>query len=225
MDFKFKISDLKFLKIFSRQNFMKNYTIAILISSVIFTACGTPAPTNTNSANAANSAQNQTAANTNSNANSTANSIANSTAPSALSPTETMKALNEAAKKKDTAAIKKFVSKGTLALMEDRAKEQGTTLDELLKSDEGTPFDELPEMRNENIVGEKATLEVKDTSEDEWTTLPFVKEDGVWKIALDEYVEELEQRMLEEMKKPPAKTGKETGADKKETNANKAANK
>lgn len=200
---------------------MKNYTIAILISSVIFTACGTPAPTTTNSANAVNSAQNQTAANTNS----ASTSTANSTAPSALSPTETMKALNEAAKKKDTAAIKKFVSKGTLALMEDRAKEQGTTLDELLKSDDGTPFDELPEMRNENIVGEKATLEVKDTSEDEWTTLPFVKEDGVWKIALDDYVEELEQRMLEEMKKTPANSGKETGAGKKETNANKAANK
>ena len=78
-------------------------------------------------------------------------------------------------------------------------------------------------MRNENIAGERATVEVKNKLADKWATLPFIKEDGVWKIALDEYFKDIEKQMLEDLKKPAANSDKEKGADKKETNANKAA--
>lgn len=121
-----------------------------------------------------------------------------------LSPTETMKALNEAAKKKDVETIKKLVSKGTIELLEQSAQQQQTTLDELLKRDEGSPFQELPETRNEVITGDAATIEIKNNATNDWETMPFVRENGVWKIALDRFMDDLMERMTEEMKEAPA---------------------
>jgi hypothetical protein len=117
-------------------------------------------------------------------------------------PTETIKALNEISKKKDPAAIKKLLSKGTLVRLEKAAKEQNTTSDELLKKDDGAPFHELPEIRSEKIEGDKAIVIVKNeiTGEDE--NIPFVKEDGEWKVAFDEYLKDLERRLNEDMNKP-----------------------
>jgi hypothetical protein len=126
------------------------------------------------------------------------------TAKQTLSPTETMKALNEASKTKDVETIKKLVSKGTLDLLNKAAKDQNTTIDELLKKDDGSPFQELPETRNENITGDAATIEVKNNATNDWETMPFVKEEGVWKIALDKFMDDVMKRMNEEMNKPPA---------------------
>ncbi|MET0752033.1 MAG: nuclear transport factor 2 family protein [Pyrinomonadaceae bacterium] len=116
-------------------------------------------------------------------------------------PTETLKALNEASKKKDPAAIKKLLSKGTLVLLDNAALSANTTSDELLKKEDGAPFQELPEIRGEKIEGDTATVTVKNdvTSEDE--NIPLVKEDGEWKVALDKYLDELKQRFTEEMNK------------------------
>ncbi len=121
-----------------------------------------------------------------------------------MSPTETMKALNDASKTKDVETIKKLVSKGTLDLLNKAAKDQNTTVDELLKKDDGSPFQELPETRNEKITGDAATIEVKNNATNDWETLPFVKEDGIWKIALDKFMENVMKRTNEEMNKPPA---------------------
>ena len=109
----------------------------------------------------------------------------NSLPPQNLSPTETMQALNEAAKNKDIEKTKNLVSSGTIKLLEESAKAQKTTVDELLKADGGAPFQELPEMRNETITGENATVEIKNTVTGEWQPIPFVRENGVWKVALD----------------------------------------
>ena len=126
------------------------------------------------------------------------------TANQTMSPTETMKALNEASKTKNVEVIKKLVSKSTVALLEKSAKDQNTTVEELLKKDEGSPFQELPETRNEKITGDTATVEVKNTATNDWETMPFVKEDGIWKVALDKFVQDAIKRMNEEMNKPPA---------------------
>jgi hypothetical protein len=50
------------------------------------------------------------------------------------------------------------------------------------------------EYKDEKIEGDKATLKVK-TSYGTWETLPFVKEDGVWKIDKAGYA----NKMMEEM--------------------------
>ena len=182
-----------------RNDLMKIYGITFIISAFILTACSSPQTANV-------------AVNLTNSANTTANTVAQNQPqtmqPSATSPMETIKVLNEAAKTKNTEAIKRVVSKGTLALMEKTAQEQKTTVDELLKKDDGAPFEELPEMRNEKITGETATVEVKNNESGEWTALPFVKEDGVWKVAIDKYVERLQKKMTEDMKQPPPKTEK-----------------
>jgi hypothetical protein len=126
------------------------------------------------------------------------------TANKIMSPTETIKALNEASKTKDVETIKKLVSKNTLALLEKAAQAQNITVDELLKKDNGAPFQELPETRNEKITGDTATLEIKNTATNDWETLPFVKEDGAWKVAFDIFVEDVKKRITEQMNKPPA---------------------
>lgn len=124
---------------------------------------------------------------------------------SSSSPTATFKAFYEASKKKDAAAIKKTMSKGTIEMMEKMAKDQGKSLDDMLKESKtgkDTP-DKLPEMRNEKIDGDKATLEVKRTeSGSDWDTMPFVKEDGEWKLAFDKFIEELMNKMKEKMPTP-----------------------
>jgi uncharacterized lipoprotein len=116
-------------------------------------------------------------------------------------PTDTLKALNDASKKKDTAAIKKLLSKGTNVLLENAALAANTSSDELLKKDDGAPFEDLPEIRGEKIEGETATVTVANqiTSEDE--NIPLVKEDGEWKVALDKYLEDLKKRYDEDMNK------------------------
>lgn len=102
----------------------------------------------------------------------------------ASTPTEAFKSFYEAAKNKDAATLKKLLAKDSLAQMEEAAKKQNKSLDELLTTQvsSGIP-PTLPETRNEKIDGDNATIEFKaPTGENDWRTVPFVKEDGEWKI-------------------------------------------
>jgi hypothetical protein len=103
------------------------------------------------------------------------------------SPTATFKAYFEASKNKDVEGVKRVFSKTTLELFEKQAQDQKKTVDEMFKAGmEQKPLTgNLPELRNEKINGNEATLEIKDEKSGRWDTLPFVKEDGQWKIALD----------------------------------------
>ncbi len=103
----------------------------------------------------------------------------------ASTPTETMKSFLDALKKKDVKVIKASLSKASLAQYEKAAEAANKTLDEFILSDEDNSMKEMPEMRNEKIDGDSATLEVKDPDTKKWDTVPFVKEDGAWKIAFD----------------------------------------
>lgn len=124
------------------------------------------------------------------------------------SPTETLKKFIEASQKKDTAMMKTALSRGTLELVEKSAKQQGTTVDELLKKENAAQTSETPEIRNEKIEGDTATVEVKNSVTGNFDTLPFVKEDGQWKLALDKFMQDVMKRLNEEMKNagqtPPA---------------------
>ena len=105
------------------------------------------------------------------------------------SPTATFKAYYEATQKKDAEGMKKTLSKGTLEMLEGFAKMQNKSLDEALKSglaSNNAQSEKMPETRNEKIEGDKATLEVQDAKSGKWESLPFVKEDGAWKIAFDQ---------------------------------------
>ena len=108
------------------------------------------------------------------------------------SPTATLKAYFEALQKKDAEGLKKTLSKGTLEMFEQFAKAQSPpkSLDEALQtglaSTTNTEANKMPETRNEKIEGETATLEVKNDKTGTWETVPFVKEDGTWKLAFDQ---------------------------------------
>ena len=118
------------------------------------------------------------------------------------SPTETLKTFAEATKKKDAETIKKTLSKSTMKVIEESAKQQNISVNEMLTKAEDPEGKDLPEIRNEKIDGDKATLEVKDDVTGEFDIMPFVKEDGGWKIALDEFMESMKKKILEDMKKP-----------------------
>jgi hypothetical protein len=108
------------------------------------------------------------------------------------SPTATFKAFFEASKKKDSVAMKKSLSKSTVEMFDKLAKEQNKSTDEMLKGlDKDGKEEKIPETRNEKITGDSATLEVKNDKTDKWDTLPFVKEDGEWKIAFDKFIEDM----------------------------------
>lgn len=123
------------------------------------------------------------------------------------SPTEVLNALNEASKTKDVAGIKNSVSRGTLKMIEESAKAQKMTVDELLGKENGAPFKDLPEMRNEKIEGDTATVELKNAANNDWESVPFVKEDGVWRLALDKYLEDFRRKATQSMKMPPTVEG------------------
>lgn len=136
-------------------------------------------------------------------------------------PTETLKALGEAGKKKDTAAIKKMLSKGSLELLEKSSASQNQTSDQLLTRENGAPFQNISEYGAEKIEGEKATVEVKTELINQFETIPLVREDGEWKAALDKYAEDLIKRLNDQMK--PTNSNVNTNI-KPNTNQNSSAN-
>ena len=108
------------------------------------------------------------------------------------SPTATFKSFYEASKKKDAAGMRKALSKGTLDMFDKLAKAQNKSTDDMLKEvDKDDKSEKMPETRNEKITGDTATLEVKNDKTSKWDTLPFVKENGEWKIALDKFLEDM----------------------------------
>src|SRR5882672_9196236 len=109
-------------------------------------------------------------------------------------PSATFKAYFESQKKKDIPAMKQTLSKTSLAMMEASAKQQGLTVDKMIATQLENPsakVDKMPETRNEKITGDNATLELHNEDANRWDTMYFVKEDSVWKIALDRTIEEL----------------------------------
>jgi hypothetical protein len=116
-------------------------------------------------------------------------------------PVETFKTYVKAFKAKDIKAMKLLLSNGTIKMHEQEAKAQGTTLDEIIKRE--TLFSENQksfDYRDEKIEGDKATLQVK-TSYGSWETMPFVREDGVWKIDKQGYADQMIKDMDESNRK------------------------
>ena len=78
--------------------------------------------------------------------------------------------------------MKTLLSDASLKMAADEAKSQNVPLDEIVERE--TLFSEnqkTVEFRNEKIDGDRATIEMKD-SYSAWNTVPFVREDGTWKI-------------------------------------------
>jgi len=97
-------------------------------------------------------------------------------------PFKTMEAYTQAIKKKDLTTMKLLLSADSIKMADREAKSQNVTLDEIIKRE--TLFSEnqsTVKYRNEKIDGERATIEMMD-SFGAWNVVPFVREEGAWKI-------------------------------------------
>lgn len=119
----------------------------------------------------------------------------------AATPVETFMTYTKAIKAKDTTTMKLLLSDATIRMHQQEAKAQGVTVDDIVKRE--TLFSESQksvEFRNEKIDGEKATIEVKN-SFGSWETLPFVREDGVWKIDKVGFANQMQNDIEEQNRK------------------------
>ena len=114
---------------------------------------------------------------------STTNTPPSTAKPAGLSPMETVKGYYEAGVRKDIAGVKRFLSRASLQLMEEIAKREGKTLDQLFS--EAAEMDARkppPVFSNQRITGDTATVDIE-TPGNPLVAMPLVKEEGEWKLA------------------------------------------
>lgn len=111
-----------------------------------------------------------------------------SNGPGGATPTEAYKLLYAAVKSKNTEAIKNQLTKKTVEFGEMAAQRNNTPLEKMYENGfTATTFLEtLPTIRDERINGDMGAIEVWNSKESKWEDLPFMKEDGVWKLAVGE---------------------------------------
>jgi len=105
---------------------------------------------------------------------------AGATLAAQASPAATMKAYHKAARSKDFQALRQLLSAEYLKELEKAPVSMERILEALTEDVPAT----LPEMRNEAIAGNTATIEVRSHRTGEWESIRFVKKKGIWKLAL-----------------------------------------
>ena len=103
-------------------------------------------------------------------------------------PTEAYKLLYAAVKSKNTESIKKQLTKKTIDFGAMASERNNTPLEKVYENGfTATTFsDTLPTMRDERVNGDVGALEVWNSKDSRWEDLPFIKEDGAWKLAIGE---------------------------------------
>ena len=113
----------------------------------------------------------------------TAHTSPSTSIPAGPSPTEVVRGYYEAGKRKDVAGVKRLLSRQSLQLMEDVAKRQGQTLDQLFA--EAADVDARkppPAFSSERIARNTAFVDIETPGEPP-RTVTLVKEGGEWKLA------------------------------------------
>jgi hypothetical protein len=102
------------------------------------------------------------------------------------SPTDAYKQLYAAVKAKDIEAIKRQLTNKTIEFGAMAAQRGNTPVEKMYENGfTATTFSEtLPEIRDERIKDDMGALEVWNSKENKWEDLPFMKEDGGWKLAV-----------------------------------------
>lgn len=116
------------------------------------------------------------------------NSTASSAGITDDSPTGAYKRLYAAVKAKDSEGIKAVMSKKSLDFAKVLSGQQNKPVEQVLENGyTGTTFaPSLPQIRDERIEGDMGAVEVHNDKENNWEDLPFVREDGQWKLAIGE---------------------------------------
>ena len=118
-----------------------------------------------------------------------------------LTPFETLKAYSEAVRKKDTTTMKLLLSDATLKMHQESAREQNVTLDEIVERETlFPPGQKTFNYKNEVIENDKASVEMQNAY-GIWDKVSFVRENGVWKIDKQAFVNPiLEQNQMDNQK-------------------------
>jgi hypothetical protein len=102
------------------------------------------------------------------------------------SPTAAYKRLYAAVKAKNTEAIKKELTQKSVDFGVMFSERSGKTIDQAYENGfTATTFSPtLPEIRDERIKDNMGAVEVWNSKDKVWEDLPFIKEDGRWKLAV-----------------------------------------
>ncbi len=146
---------------------MRKFAIPSLFFAVamLLAACG------------GNSQNNQNTSNTNSASTSTTDT-----------PTDAYKRLYAAVKAKNTDAIKNEMTKGTQDFAISASQMQKKPIEQVFENGfTATTFSpSLPEIRDQRIAGNMGAIEVWNSKESTWEDLPYILENGKWKLAIGE---------------------------------------
>jgi hypothetical protein len=101
-------------------------------------------------------------------------------------PTDAYVKLYTAVKSKQTDAIKAVMSEKSLGFARSVSQRQNQPLEKVLENGfTATTFAEsMPEIRDERVKGDSGAVEVYNAIDSRWEDLPFVKEDGSWRLAI-----------------------------------------
>lgn len=102
------------------------------------------------------------------------------------SPTEAYKRLYQAVKAKNTDQIKAEMTQATQQFVGAAAEKYKKPVEQVYENGlTGTTFAaSMPQIRDERVNGEMGAVEVWNSKESHWEDLPFMKEDGIWKLAV-----------------------------------------
>ncbi len=101
-------------------------------------------------------------------------------------PTEAYKRLYAAVKQGETEAIKQEVTQKTISLAEMSAKQFNKSVESRFEIGftATTYSNTLPSIRDERVSGNMGAIEVWNAKESKWEDLPYIFEDGKWKLAM-----------------------------------------
>ena len=113
-------------------------------------------------------------------------STANQEAVKANTPSDAYRMLYAAVKAKNNARIQQMMSRDTIAFAGFAMQQNKEPLEKIFENGlTATTFaDTLPEIRDERVNGNFGAVEVYSQKDNRWEDLPFVLEDGGWKLAV-----------------------------------------
>lgn len=92
--------------------------------------------------------------------------------------------------------MKSLLSQDSLRYIEEKAAPLKLSVDDVLRRETQVKIQKAPEMRNEKIEGETATVEVQNPATGIFDVkYPFVRENGAWKLARDKYIKAFEEEL------------------------------
>ncbi len=101
-------------------------------------------------------------------------------------PTNAYKLLYKSVKAKNTDDIKSVLTQKTLNFVDSAAQRQNVTVEKVLENGlTATTFTTvMPEIRDERIKDDMGAIEVWNYKDSKWEDLPFINENGGWKLAV-----------------------------------------